>query len=108
MPSRRKNRRMRAADASGSPANSALILVDNAKLLLPADGSVTVFRLDRHRRCAHAGRKTPGKAFPPAALPHIFERFYRAPIRHAKAATASDLVFPSHRLSPRPTEAPSR
>jgi signal transduction histidine kinase len=64
------------ADASGI-RRILLILVDNAIKHTPADGSVTVSAAIDAARVTLTVEDS-GEGIPPAALPHIFERFYRA------------------------------
>ena len=63
------------ADASGI-RRILLILVDNAIKHTPADGSVIVSASIDNAGVTVAVEDS-GEGIPPAALPHIFERFYR-------------------------------
>ena len=65
-----------AADASGI-RRILLILVDNALKHTPAGGTVTVSAAVDAARVTLTVEDT-GEGIPAAALPHIFERFYRA------------------------------
>jgi two-component system heavy metal sensor histidine kinase CusS len=65
-----------AADASGI-RRILLILVDNALKHTPAGGTVTVSAAAAAARVTLTVDDT-GEGIPAAALPHIFERFYRA------------------------------
>ncbi len=55
----------------------ALILIDNAVKYTPAPGTVQI-RLDSDGLCAVLEVRDSGIGIPPADLPQIFERFYRA------------------------------
>jgi hypothetical protein len=70
--------------------------VDNAIKHTPADGSVTVSASNDAAGVTLAVEDS-GRHFT-RGFAHIFELLSR--VRPAKAATASDLAFPSHRLSP--------
>ena len=52
-------------------------LVDNALKFTPAGGSVTIRAMQEHGEIQVSVTDT-GKGIPPSALPHIFDRFYRA------------------------------
>ena len=68
------------ADVAADPAGIRRILwilIENALKYTPAGGSVTVCVMDDARRVTLSVEDT-GEGIPAEALPHIFERFYRA------------------------------
>lgn len=70
-----------------------LILLDNALKYTPSGGQVSV-RLSRTRDCATVTVCDTGVGIPAEALPHIFERFYRADPARARDPGGTGLGLP--------------
>lgn len=70
-----------------------LILVDNAIKYTPAPGRVTL-ALRRNDGTARVAVRDTGMGIPPAALPHVFERFYRADPARSRDPGGTGLGLP--------------
>jgi signal transduction histidine kinase len=69
-----------------------LILLDNAIKYTPRHGTITLATATADGRLAIYVRDT-GQGIPPAALPHIFERFYRVEISRTRAGAGLGLAI---------------
>ncbi len=63
----------------------AVILLDNALKHTPEGGTVTLF-LDRKGKTALFGVKDNGAGIAPEDLPHVFDRYYKAPVHRGGLA----------------------
>jgi two-component system OmpR family sensor kinase len=87
--------RLDDADVSGDPdflTQLLLILLDNAAKYTPAGGRITL-ALERRGQTAVLSVTDTGCGIAPEDLPHIFERFYRAPTARASGGSGLGLAI---------------